>query len=498
MAAVNTVTALAVPPEIERIWAATRATADPIAWKQEIDAISRRSLLVHCALVLSLWLLWSLIDSPAVFLIAGGCIYLPGAIYMAWNESKATPILISPLSWWFGWEALSLGLAPIWLGFRRMDVSSVYYVAQEVSMDDVALGFPIYAAGALAMHFGLQRGRCRGTIPPGEPGGGSFGVLLILWITGVLIPFTGNRLSSLGAFVGPLQTGALSAACSLAIAPPRLIPRGSPMYWGAVAAATAGCIVGNAMIGLKFMIMISTLPLLWIALMNRRLRASLLILLPAMALVYVYAVEPVVDGLRGLTKTAAIGDSLIEDAQRGALGDVVSVDQNSVAQRLDGATERIFSGTYLAYLIEDVRAGGYKYGATMEYMLYAFVPRILWPDKPAVSRGSWLTVELGGADSIETADSASALTAEGELYWNFGIAGEIVGMAAIGWLIACFLWRQSGPDPRRDPIRMLALLTTVFLVSGELEAGTLVVTIVIEALYFFALRKIYDSFVVAA
>jgi len=449
-----------------------------------IAALGNRSLKIHCLMVAALFVAWQAIESSAVVLVVGGVIFFVGSLAIARNESHTTPLLITPLSWWFCWQALTLGLSPIWMGSRLGGATAVNFVGQTVTLDNVVEGFFYYALGCLAMHFALQRTRPKGTIAPigRNSSSESLGMIVILSACGLFVAVFGARLASLGTFAGPLQMGSLSAACSLAIAPPRSLPQRSPMYWYAIAAAMAVCVFVHAISGLKFMLMLSMLPLVWIFLLRKSLRKTLLILIPALALTYVYLVEPVIDGLRNIVGSAEIKDSLIETAEGGNLGEVASLETATLLQRLDKIAEREFYGIYVGFLVQDTKAFGFKRGETMDYLLYAFIPRIFWPEKPNVSRGAWYTAYLGGADSEATATSGSALTAPGELYWNFGLPGLVIGMAVLGWLIGRLLWQTAGADPRTNPVRMLAMLTAALLVSNEMEAGTMLVAIVVDAI----------------
>jgi hypothetical protein len=89
----------------------------------------------------------------------------------------------------------------------------------------------------------------------------------------------------------------------------------------------------------------------------------------------------------------------------------------------------------------------------MRYAIYAFIPRVLWPNKPSVSRGTWFTAYLGAAAREEEATTSTGISATGELYWNFGVPGVVVGMCGIGLLYG-ILWRMAGANPR-TPLRML-------------------------------------------
>lgn len=70
----------------------------------------------------------------------------------------------------------------------------------------------------------------------------------------------------------------------------------------------------------------------------------------------------------------------------------------------------------------------------IEGLATIFVPRFLWPDKPAYAPGAWFTWYLGKAASPEEATSSTAMMLPTEWYWMFGWAGVICGMAFLGWL----------------------------------------------------------------
>jgi hypothetical protein len=445
-------------------------------------------------MVTALVLMWGVIGSPIVVLLLGGSVFLVGSLVIARNEARSTPLLITPLSWWFTWQAFTLGLCPIWICSRLAGLGSIDYIGHRLSIDNVVEGFVYYAIGSLAMHLGLQRSRPKESVTasPRNASPGSFLATIVLWVCGIGFGLFSSYIIKFGMSTGPLQLGALSAACSIALAPPRFLPARSPNHWAAVLIAMVGCLVAFAVVGLKFFIMLSALPLVWLMMLRGNLKKALLVSIPAMALVFLFIVMPIIEGLRQINRSADIRDSLVEYSKGGNLGEVTALEQSSVPDLLDGIASRVFGGIYVGYLVQDTKANGFKMGKTMDYLLYAFVPRLFWPGKPNVSRGAWFTAYLGAASSEATATSASALTAEGELYWNFGVAGMIAGMAALGWLIGRLLWQTAGADPRVNPIRMLAYLVTILIVSSELEAGTMFVAIIANAISLRLMLKSYE------
>jgi hypothetical protein len=73
----------------------------------------------------------------------------------------------------------------------------------------------------------------------------------------------------------------------------------------------------------------------------------------------------------------------------------------------------------------------FQNGSTLTPLLATFVPRIVWSDKPTVATGRVVNKEfrVTEADFWDTYISPSI---PGELYWNFGWPGILIGMLAIG------------------------------------------------------------------
>lgn len=74
----------------------------------------------------------------------------------------------------------------------------------------------------------------------------------------------------------------------------------------------------------------------------------------------------------------------------------------------------------------------FRNGYTLLPLLAVFIPRIAWPDKPSIEVGRLVTKDFSIGESSNLYTSPSHL---GELYWNFGWPGVILGMAAIGLLL---------------------------------------------------------------
>jgi hypothetical protein len=119
----------------------------------------------------------------------------------------------------------------------------------------------------------------------------------------------------------------------------------------------------------------------------------------------------------------------------------------------------------------------------MDYIRYAFIPRVFWPDKPAVTRGAWFTVYTGFAETEAEATTSTGITATGELYWNFGLPGVLAGMFALGWLFAQ-LWRMAGTDPRGDIVRTLLYVSLMLQMNNMSEFVTMLVSVTVMFILF--------------
>ena len=84
----------------------------------------------------------------------------------------------------------------------------------------------------------------------------------------------------------------------------------------------------------------------------------------------------------------------------------------------------------------------YRMGSTLEPILYAFIPRLVWSDKPGESSAQLFNREFRLSEDRDTYISPTHI---GELYWNFGLVGVITGMTLIGLLLGgvCGRFDQS-------------------------------------------------------
>jgi hypothetical protein len=127
---------------------------------------------------------------------------------------------------------------------------------------------------------------------------------------------------------------------------------------------------------------------------------------------------------------------------------VYEMDEASIplesSRRQQTLLSRVTTFNQLSQIGYLVKRDGFRNGKTLDYLGYAFIPRFLWPEKPAIAKGAWFALEIGQAyqrpDGRIT--NSVAMTIPGELYLNFGWPGVVLGCLIFGGLVAVF-WTRT-------------------------------------------------------
>lgn len=109
----------------------------------------------------------------------------------------------------------------------------------------------------------------------------------------------------------------------------------------------------------------------------------------------------------------------------------------------------------LARVGHDVR---FQNGATLWPLFTAFIPRLVWRDKRDSSSGQLFNTEFRISEDDRTYISPTQL---GELYWNFGWLGILLGMPLIGFLLG-YVNCRCDLSERRSMTRLLIVVTTIY------------------------------------
>jgi len=205
----------------------------------------------------------------------------------------------------------------------------------------------------------------------------------------------------------------------------------------------------QAMMGAAAVIMVRTvvtnrLPKAWIA-------VALLFLVVAFPIFQAYRVE--VTGERGLDRAQAL-------QQLDKVLDIVMASRDKVTQgrgRAETFLERASSKQNLEILFAHVgRDVPLLNGRSLIAIPMAFVPRLLAPDKEDLSVGQLFGKQILKADS----GVYISISHLGELYWNFGWPGVVLGMFAIGLLLG-FIGAKFNIETHVSLTRVLVVLGTI-------------------------------------
>ena len=115
----------------------------------------------------------------------------------------------------------------------------------------------------------------------------------------------------------------------------------------------------------------------------------------------------------------------------------------------------------------------FLHGSTLVAIPMAFVPRILMPDKESVSVAQMFSRLISHSGS----DTFISISHLGELYWNFGWLGVLLGMAAtgafLGWVGGRFNF-EHGPSLTYAMLFMVTVNEQVVLFEGEMAPAYVV------------------------
>jgi hypothetical protein len=112
------------------------------------------------------------------------------------------------------------------------------------------------------------------------------------------------------------------------------------------------------------------------------------------------------------------------------------------------------------------RGVAFQNGYTIAPLLMVFIPRIFAPEKTEVKTGQVFNSAFSIADSDNVYISTSHL---GELYWNYGWTGALIGMALIGSALGV-LAALTDLSQAVNLTRVLILLVTVKLLALGFES----------------------------
>jgi hypothetical protein len=458
----------------------------------------RRSVILYFAVIGSIWVVNFAVGEPVVTLIAGGLLMILIHLRLGIDELGKAPLRLNPLSFYLFWYMMVVGVSAIYAGYLISCGETISLGPFKLDPKDIASGYLIFLAGSGAFYAGMQYYRpvhwCEQTelrIKSSADFPILLGAMYVIGLTGLLIP---SLLNPLGSALSPLVAYAPITAVSCFALGARESTLTRPGFGLLLLIGTAGLVAGSLNSGAKSELMLSFFPALWFILVYHQrwlpLAAvgGMLIYSVVFQVVTIsrmnsrYYADP-----QSVTQRTELANQIVDAFRQWLQGARVAQEDSSSEGSDDSETHKFlmreFQPSAVAFIAHEVREGGLFMGTTLDYVGYALVPRILWPDKPRVIRGGWFTFMLGMADSPDSATTNTAQYAAGELYWNFGLPGVLVGMALLGALVGR-LWQMAGNDPHRDPLRMMLYILLMLNLQEMSEAGSMLVGIIAQYLVF--------------
>jgi hypothetical protein len=196
------------------------------------------------------------------------------------------------------------------------------------------------------------------------------------------------------------------------------------------------------------------------------------------AVLYVIVVFPVFQAYRaevahnrGIARTAVI-------ANFGHVLEIALAAEDRVNSGRDRAQTFLERSSLLGSLQIIVDKAGvevpYQQGHTLTPLLATFIPKIFWSDKPDVPTGQLMNKAFHITDSDDIFVSPSHL---GELYWNFGWPGVVIGMSAIGAILG-FIGGRFNLAQGNTVTRLLVTVVTIKQVVVGFESSIATIYVV--------------------
>jgi hypothetical protein len=185
--------------------------------------------------------------------------------------------------------------------------------------------------------------------------------------------------------------------------------------------------------------------------------------------VFIFCVFPVFQAHRSIV----VGDRGLSNAESAQnVGNALKLSIEGQKQVVSDGAQSFFERSSVKSAIEMIvkttgRGVAYQQGHTLLPLLTALIPRLIWPDKLDVQTGQLLNQEFHVTGDTVTYISPSHL---GELYWNFGWSGAVIGMLLLGLLLG-WLNRLCDMSTASSVTRLLILAITIYQVCVRFEGS---------------------------
>ncbi|MEZ4218750.1 MAG: hypothetical protein R3E88_19925 [Myxococcota bacterium] len=134
---------------------------------------------------------------------------------------------------------------------------------------------------------------------------------------------------------------------------------------------------------------------------------------------------------------------------------------------LNATSSRMSALGILSVIVRDTPdAVPFQGGWTVGLVFISYIPRIVWPDKPITTIGQWVTDNYGAGPIVTSQTGPSQV---GELFFNFGWPGIILGMLVIGMLFR--LMSEMVFRPNAPTVALITAVTALWTILLSLQGA---------------------------
>ncbi len=229
------------------------------------------------------------------------------------------------------------------------------------------------------------------------------------------------------------------------------------MVVGFVVDSKAGTVIGYVLVAISYLLIKGSIPKGWVAV----ILALLVLAFPVMQANRAVRGAKGIDAMETLMRLDEVFSAAVNASNRVMKG----------PERANTSFERLSLKGSVVMIVDGIEKGHqFQNGYTLIPMLTAFIPRVIWPEKLDVQTGQLLNKEFRVSEVAYTYISPSHL---GEMYWNFGWAGVMVGMSVFGVGIGFIGGRFDCTRGITITDLLVLLITTQFLIIAS--EGTIAV-----------------------
>lgn len=200
---------------------------------------------------------------------------------------------------------------------------------------------------------------------------------------------------------------------------------------GLLQASKTEVLIHPITMGLTWVVVHRSFPLRWVAAGV----VGLMVLYPSVSFVRALQEEGWTVQ-RAFANPVATLSSVSQNIATTDRGEWLATGLESTINRTDGL------GVATVLIRDTPRISPFLHGESLMLFFYAFVPRVLWEDKPIIGLGQFITSTYGSGPQVR---SNTAVTQIGDFYINFGTPGVVGGMVLLGLLMRfaheALLWR---------------------------------------------------------